>query len=399
MTSVVKHAAVTLLTLALALCLATPTTAIPTPSYTIQTGMAGVSYFWQVIQEMESSGTYPTLQAQLDTAFQTDLQTAAGSDVTITYNDFMVNASSMYMEYYATVVASSPTEAEVKARIATSTFPSVKAVLDTLSSSSTFTTNADLVPSSLYVTYPLFLDPNWDDSSSAYKIVSSVEYDVVVMFSGAPASWTTVLASDRSTVSSNIVAAVQALLDSSKEQNAVTVSDMYVLAADSDKKSMGSGAGGMIARLSVVCYGTSAMTGRYLSTSEYASVLLTLDTTTLTATFQAASGSSATVVVEETTSVAALDVNTKCDSACKGMIAMTAVVVALSALCAVIAIIAIVCPCCCIPSARFGVPLVQKNQYGVHTEVAEAIDVYGEEGHAPTTAAPRRNQSNEPTYE
>lgn len=398
MASFVARAAWTLLMLAFALCFSTRGAAIPTPSYTLLAGVTGTSYFWTIVSDVMAGN--PTVELQFRTAIQNDLQAAAGTDVTVAYKYMVINASSMYLEYDAAVVASSPTEAEVRTRVAAdATFPELTAALASLSSSSSLSDVSDLVPTTLAVTNPLTADPN-SAASSGYTIVGSVEYDVVVMFSGTPSAWATTLASAGTTVSADIIAAVEQLMDSSKQQNTVKVTEMYVLAADSDKKTMGSGAGGLIVRLNIVCYGTTAMTGRYLSTSEYASVLLLLDTASLTATFQASSGSTASVTVEETTSIAALDVNDKCDSACKGMIAMAAVVAFLAAVCATLAIIAVCCPCGALRTVPDPYAHQQRNKYGVRTEVEEAIDVYGGdegvESHYPTTAAASRTRNTEP---
>lgn len=394
MASYATRAVALVLMLAVALCFGT--TRCTAASYEMIAGVSGTSYFWTVVSELMASST--TVAQQINDAIQDDLQTAAGSDVTVAYTDMLINASAMYLKYDATVTGTSPTEAELRASVAAdATFPKLTAAITGLSGT---TDISDLIPTSLSVTSPLYEDPAAAGTTSGYTIVSSVNYALVVLFSGTPSAWTTTLASDRSTVSSDIVAAVQALMDSSKLRNAVTVSSMDVLAADADKKTMGSGAGGLLVRLSIVSSSTVAMTGRMLSTSEYASGLLSLDTATLTATFQASSGSSATVVVEETTSAAALGESDKCDGACKGMIAMAVVIAVLSAVCIAIAVVAIACPCGIVRSPRSEQNPTPNERYVVQTEVAEAVNVYSDEeaaeSHAPTTLAASPRENNEP---
>ncbi|KPA83964.1 hypothetical protein ABB37_02111 [Leptomonas pyrrhocoris] len=350
MVSFATRAASLLLTLAMALCCIPTGYAAPEVStYNMIAGVSGSSYFWSVVSDMIQQ--QQMLQSMFKAALQDDLQTAAGTDVTVTYKDILVNASAMYVKYTAAVAGPSPTQAEVEARVAAdATFPKLTEILTQVKEQ--VSEIADLVPTNLSVTFPLPVDPNADSSSSGYEVVDSVQYDVLVLFSGPPPAWTTALEANRHRVSADVAAAVQALMDSSKLRNDVEVRGMHVLAEDASTKSMGSGAGGLLVRLNVVSSATTAMTSRHLSTTEYASVLLLLDTTTLSATFRALSGSTATVVVEETTSVAATGVSDECDASCKGMIVMTAVVVALVAIVVVLTLIAICCPCCCVRSPR-----------------------------------------------
>ena len=400
MASFAVRAASLLLVLAVALCFTTTGSAASTSTYNMVAGVNGASYFWQLFSDLMTAN--PTMSAQVTAAITNDLQTAAGGDVTVTYTGMLINASAMYVKYDAQVSDSSPTQAEVRARVAADAkFPKLTALIAGLSGLSDV---SDLVPTSLYVTNPLYPDPNADPSSAGYAVVSSVEYDVVVLFSGEPPAWSTALTSSRSAVSGSIVSAVQALMNSSKLLNEVTVSDTTVLAADANKKTMGSGAGGLVARLHIVSSATTAMTGRYLSTSEYASVLLMLDTTSLSAIFQASSGSTSTVAVEETTSEAALGVKDRCDSSCKGMIGMTAAVVFLALLCVVLTAVAIACPCGSLRSPREAYLHSQKQQqYAVRTDAMEAIEVYGDEepveSHYPTTVRHNQPVSHEPVVE
>jgi hypothetical protein len=400
MASLAMRAASLLLMLVAVLCFATTGSAASASSYKMIAGVNGTSYFWTVVSELMANNT--ALKTKLNAAIQDDLQTAAGTDVTVTYTDMLINASAMYLEYIAAVAGSTPTEAELQSRVAAdASFPKLTAAITGIDGVQDI---ADLIPASLSVTTPLYADPNAADSASDCTMMSSVNYDVVLLFSGAPSVWVKVLSSSCRRVSADIVAAVQSLMNSSQLVNNVTVGSMDVLAADSDKKTMGSGAGGLLVRLHIVSSGTAAMRGRYLSTMEYASSLLLLNTTALSATFQAFSSSSATVVVEEATSAAALGARDKCDNSCKYMIAMAAVVGFLAAVCVVTTVVTIVCPCACLRVRREPLLESQKGEkeFKVETEV-EVISVDGDdqpmESHLPNTIPHLRRQNTEPIME
>ncbi|KAK7194304.1 hypothetical protein NESM_000345400 [Novymonas esmeraldas] len=364
----------------------------------MEAALSGSTFFWQEMLSLMSSA--PPVNTAMLTALQNDLQAAAGSDVTVTLSSTTVNASALILGYSYVATGGTPiTDAQVAANVNGKNFPQTEAAVNTASSDPSIAAVSELIPTSIQSITALYYNPA-GDAAESLAITANVTYKALVLLTGAPSSWSTTLNAASNTVSANTVQAVEVLSNSRREVCTPTVDSMSVLPADPSFKKIGDGNGGLLVFMSMNCGSTTAMTGRFLDTEEYISMLLTLDTVNITSTFQSTSGSTQTVAVG-TTATASATVNAfTCNNTCKGMIAMACVIAGLSAICVTITLIAICCPCCCVRVDRehTAQPSTMVDSSASNTVERDGVHVNGGEDlpQTPTTVARKAKRTSEP---
>ncbi|KAG5504791.1 hypothetical protein GH5_05418 [Leishmania sp. Ghana 2012 LV757] len=179
-------------------------------------------------------------------------------------------------------------------------------------------------------------------NSNQTELVGGVTYYVTLLFCGSPSSWSTALTTNRSSISSTIMHSVEAQTSSVRIVCTASVDFLLVLLADPSFKTIGDGSGGLLVGLTVNCSRTDFMRGRFLNEDEFASSLLLLNTTNITAALQNASGTVAVAVLCQTLVRSTGDLFV-CDGACKGMIAMGCVLAVLITICIAATLISICC--------------------------------------------------------
>ncbi|KAG5478692.1 hypothetical protein LSCM1_06096 [Leishmania martiniquensis] len=249
------------------------------------------------------------------------------------------------------------------------------------------------------------LSSDSSSGSDGIAFTARVLYPVTMLLCSSPSLWEVALMKASLSVSSSIKQAVEEQASSARIMCEVTVEWMEVLGADPSRKTIGNGSGGLLVGLTVDCHGTSFMRGRFLDSDEFASSLLFLNTTNITAVLQNATGSSAVAVVCATLVPGTGD-SFICNIACQGMIAMGCVLLGLIAACVIITLSAVCCPCYCVRTdwekSALLWPVICKTPELREPTTASATsrsidaDDTGTMQPSPSTMPHRRNPSGEP---